>query len=81
MEYYGIVPDVYQRIAKATRRVVKLSEPDRLGRYHYQVEWMAWYHPGHPDGEYRWAWRGQNFHGHLEDEVVVDYKRRMINGD
>jgi hypothetical protein len=39
------------------------SGPDDRGRYHYALFWMADYHPGHPDGEYRHAERGQHFFG------------------
>lgn len=35
--------------------------PDERRRYHYALFWCADYHPGHPDGEYRHAERGQHF--------------------
>ena len=34
---------------------------DDYGRRRFTVFWMADYHPGHPDGEYRTAERGQGF--------------------
>jgi hypothetical protein len=39
------------------------SGPDSEGRYHYGLFWLADYHPGHPEGEYRRAERGQHFFG------------------
>ena len=58
----------------AFTRIEILSEPDRLGRVHYAKFWMADYHPGDPDGEHRWAERGQHFLGvpNIEgvDEVI-----------
>lgn len=43
------------------------SGPDERGRYHYTRFWMADYHPGHPDGEYRRAERAQHFHAPLPE--------------
>lgn len=40
-------------------KVDYFSLSDSLGRCHYNVSWWADYHPGHPDGEYRRAKRGQ----------------------
>ena len=37
------------------------GETDSLGRCHFSLHWIATYHPGHPDGEYRLAKRGQHF--------------------
>lgn len=45
------------------RRLEIYSGPDSHGRYHYALFWMADYHPGHPNGEDRWAERGQHFFG------------------
>lgn len=48
-------------------RVVLYSGPDSQGRYHYSCHWMVDYHPGHPDGEYRTAERGQHSNAELPD--------------
>jgi hypothetical protein len=37
------------------------SNSDKQGRCHFSLHWMADYHPGDPDGEYRWAERAQHF--------------------
>ena len=49
--------------ADTTTRLELYSGPDERGRYHFALFWMADYHPGHPDGEYRLAERGQHFFG------------------
>ena len=55
-------------------RIEYNSKSDHLGRCHFMLFWMADYHPGHPDGEYRTAERGQAFfadpaqHGHQRPE-------------
>ena len=46
-------------------RLELYAGPDELGRYAYALYWEADYHPGHPDGEYRHAERGQHFHAPL----------------
>jgi hypothetical protein len=38
-----------------------ISGPDKMGRYTFFLYWMADYHPGDPQGEYRHAERGQIF--------------------
>jgi hypothetical protein len=43
-------------------RIAVHRGPDERGRYVYTRFWIADYHPGHPDGEYRRAERGQVFH-------------------
>lgn len=45
------------------RRLELYDGPDRHGRYHYALFWLADYHPGHPAGEDRIAERGQHFFG------------------
>jgi hypothetical protein len=52
------------------------SGPDSAGRYHYALFWMADYHPGHPDGEYRTAERGQHFFGKPPNDVPQVDKRK-----
>lgn len=42
-------------------RIEYHSLTDEWGRCHFSLHWMADYHPGHPDGEYRRAERGQHF--------------------
>lgn len=42
-------------------RIEVYEGPNREGNYHFALFWMADYHPGHPDGEYRTAERGQHF--------------------
>jgi hypothetical protein len=36
------------------------SGPDRDGKCHFALFWMADYHPGHPQGEHRIAERSQH---------------------
>ena len=45
--------------SQSPHRIKIISGPDRLGRYMWFAYWMSDYHPGHPDGEHRWAERGQ----------------------
>lgn len=52
------------------------SGPDSLGRYSYTLYWMADYHPGHPEGEYRRAERGQCFFTQLRPGVKYVDKRK-----
>jgi len=52
----------------AGRRLEIYNGPDSVGRYHYAIFWLADYHPGHPDGENRTAWRGQHFFGPIPNE-------------
>ena len=54
----------------APHRVEIISGPDRLGRYMWFTYWMAGYHPGHPDGEHRWAERGQVSSGIPREQEV-----------
>lgn len=44
-------------------RIEIYEGPDKHGDYSYGLFWWAWYHPGHPDGEYAWRERGQMFLG------------------
>jgi len=46
------------------------SGPDSQGRYSFTIRWMADYHPGHPDGEYRRDWRYQCYHTTLTQEEI-----------
>jgi len=48
--------------SKSVRRIEYLTESDDKGRCMFFLYWMANYHPGHPDGEYRVAERGQVFY-------------------
>lgn len=48
-----------RRLPERFTRLEVLTGPNRDGDYSYFVYWMADYHPGHPDGEYRWRERGQ----------------------
>ena len=50
---------------KPYTRIEIHSGPDRQGRYFHTRFWMADYHPGHPDGEYRRAERAQVFNAPL----------------
>lgn len=58
-------------------RIEYHSTTDTQGRCHFSLHWMAAYHPGHPDGEYRTAERGQHFfadprkYGHIRPEERV----------
>lgn len=52
-------------------RVEIHSGPDALGRYHYTLFWLANYHPGHPDGEYGWRERAQEFFAELPAWAVT----------
>ena len=47
---------------KNQTRIEYHDGPDSFGNYTFTVYWLAEYHPGHPDGEYRLAERGQVFH-------------------
>lgn len=42
-------------------RIEYHSKSDAFGRCTFSLIWMADYHPGHPEGEYRRAERGQVF--------------------
>ena len=59
---------------KRKSRITYLSKSDSDGRCRFFLYWGADYHPGHPDGEYRHAERGQGFfadprnYGHLRPE-------------
>ncbi len=46
-------------------RIEIVSGPDERNRYVHFRNWLADYHPGHPDGENRTAERGQIFHSAL----------------
>lgn len=52
-----------------SRSLIKITgtRPDALGRQSFSIYWLANYHPGHPEGEYRWAIRGQNFFAKVSD--------------
>jgi len=54
-------------------RVEVYAGPNRGGEYHYAIFWMADYHPGHPEGEYRIAERGQHYLASL-DSIPKDIK-------
>ena len=60
------------------------SQSDSLGRCKFSLSWMATYHPGHPDGEYRIAERGQCFfadphiYGFLRPEEVERESRNDL---
>jgi len=53
-------------------RIEVHSGPDSHGRYVHTRYWMAEYHPGHPDGEYRLTERGQVFHSVLPTPTPED---------
>lgn len=63
----------------AYQRIEVYRGPDSLDRYTYGLFWMANYHPGHPDGEYRWAERAQIFFCRLPKSLneydVTDQQR------
>ena len=40
---------------------------DKYGRCSFSLHWMTDYHPGHPDGEYRWAETAQMFFANPRD--------------
>jgi|SanBayMetagenome_1026888.scaffolds.fasta_scaffold13953_2 hypothetical protein len=48
------------------------KEPDKYGRRSFMLYWMADYHPGDPQGEYRRAERGQ-VHVSIPEEI---FRRR-----
>ncbi len=58
-------------------RIEYHSTTDTLNRCHFSLHWMAYYHPGHPDGEYRKAERAQHFfsdphkYGHLRQKTLA----------
>lgn len=62
---------------RMAERIEIHSGPDRLNRYVYSLYWMADYHPGHPDGEYKRRERGQYFHAQLPDWADNDKSRVM----
>lgn len=70
--------DYADRKKRPVTRIEYHSKTDRLGRCSFTLYWMADYHPGHPDGEYRTAERGQCFfadplkHGHPRPEDACD---------
>jgi hypothetical protein len=59
-------------------RMEILEGPDREGKYHYALLWMADYHPGHPLGENRIAERAQHFRAFLPTRKLdrIDDLRR-----
>lgn len=64
-----------------TRQFTRLEiyeGPNKHGEYHFALFWMADYHPGHPEGEYRHAERGQHFLApiveHLRDVPQKDFR-------
>lgn len=59
------VLDEWKERSRERSRIEVHSGPDHLGRFHYTRYWWAFYHPGDPAGEYRWAERGQCFFGRL----------------
>lgn len=66
-------------------RVVTVHEgPDRFMRYTFTLTWCADYHPGHPDGEYRHATRGQVYRSELPrtgiDRWVDERKAGPLGG-
>ena len=42
-------------------RIEYHGKPDSHNRCHFSLHWWTDYHPGDPDGEHRWAERGQHF--------------------
>lgn len=64
------------------RRGELFEGPDHRGRYSYALYWMSNYHPGHPDGEYRRAERGQHYFGVPPDNVKdwTDRRRERCTG-
>ncbi len=48
------------------------SSPNKEGKYSHTRFWMADYHPGHPEGEDRWAERGQCFLAELPPHESVE---------
>ena len=49
--------------ATTTTRIEYHGKSDTQGRCSFSLHWMAEYHPGDPQGEYRLAERGQHFFG------------------
>jgi hypothetical protein len=47
---------------KDSMRIEYHTLPDKYNKCAFTLYWMADYHPGHPDGEYRTAERGQVFY-------------------
>jgi hypothetical protein len=58
------------------RRIEIYEGPDKQGRYHYALFWWADYHPGHPQGEHRYAERGQHFHGNPDIHGVPPVRQQ-----
>jgi hypothetical protein len=68
---FADLPDCVKSLAVEMgygKRIELHKGPDSLGRYSYSKHWWTDYHPGHPDGEYGWRERGQNFFGKIEHE-------------
>jgi hypothetical protein len=61
------MPLAGEPLALGMERITIESGPDERGRYHYVLEWVADYHPGHPEGEYGLRWRGQHFFGEIPE--------------
>lgn len=59
-------------------RIEVYAGPDTHGRYHYALFWLADYHPGHPDGEYRTAERGQHFFGNPDRHGVPPKRQKDL---
>jgi hypothetical protein len=62
---------------KPATRITYHSSSDEHGRCSFTLRWIANYHPGHPDGAYRRAERGQCFfadplkYGHVRPEGAL----------
>lgn len=53
------------------------SGPDKWKRYQFTILWWADYHPGHPQGEYRRAQRGQVFFANPQT-YIDNYKSKGL---
>jgi hypothetical protein len=62
------------------RRIDIHEGPYQDGTYMYTLYWMAEYHPGHPEGEYRRAERGQVFRGNPDQHGVPPARQRDLRG-
>lgn len=60
-ELQEVCEDCGERRTISGFRIEYHGKADDEGRCFFTLYWMADYHPGHPDGEYRKAMRGQNF--------------------
>lgn len=57
-----------ERVILSERTFIDIvSAGDEKGRYTFFSYHVADYHPGHPEGEYRTAWRGQIFFTNLKE--------------